>query len=91
MGDASRILVVGYGTSRIKVDGNVTRIVNSLHVPGLDIDLFSVNKHGLMDHGHSFILEGGSMHFLFPKFSITQPIPKNDDLRIPLQPISVDD
>lgn len=46
MGDASKISVAGYGTSRIKLDGNVTQLVNSLHVPNLDCDLFSATKHG---------------------------------------------
>ena len=75
----------------MKINGNVTRVLNSLHVPGLNSDLFSVTKHGHMDLGHSFILEGGNMNVLFPKFSITQPIPENDDLRIALQLMSVDD
>ena len=59
-------------------------------VPILDSDLFSVTKHRRMDHSHSFILERGNMHLSFLKFSITQPIPKNDDLRVPLQPMSID-
>ena len=91
MGDGSRIPIHGYGTSRMKINGNVTRVLNSLHVLGLDSNLFSVTKHGRMDHGHSFLLEGGNMHLSFPKFSITQPIPENDDLRIALQPMTVDD
>ena len=62
MGDASRVPVLGYLTSLMKINGNVTRIINSLHVPGSDSDLFSVTKHGRMDHGHSFLLEGGNMH-----------------------------
>ena len=44
-----------------------------------------------MDHDHSFILEGGNMHLSFPKFSITQSIPKNNDLRVPLQVLTDDD
>ena len=90
MGDASRIPVLWYSTSPMKINRNVTCIVNSLHVPGLDSDLFSVTKHRRMDHGHSFLLEGGNMHLSLPKISNTQPIPKNDELRIPLQPMSVD-
>ena len=89
MGDASRVPVAGYGTSRMKLNGNVTRVLNSLHVPGLDTDLFSVTKHGRMALGHSFILEGGDMHLTFPKFSITQDIPLNGDLRVPLDPMTV--
>ena len=41
MGDHSEIPVLGFGTSRIKSNGHVTRLVNSLHVPDLDVDLFS--------------------------------------------------
>ena len=91
MGDASRVPVAGYGTSRMKLNGNVTRVLNSLHVPGLDTDLFSVTKHGRMAHGHSFILEGGDMHLSFPKFSITQAIPLNGDLKVPLNQMSEED
>ena len=68
----------------MKINGNVTHIVNSLHVTGLESDQFSVTKHRRMDHGHSFLLKGGTMQLSFPKFSITQPIPENDALRIPL-------
>ena len=91
MGDVSCVPVLGYGTSPMKINGNVTRIVNSLHVPGLDSDLFSVTKHGRMDHGYSFLLEGGNMHLSFPKFSITQAISENGDLRVPLDPMSDED
>ena len=90
MGDTSHIPVHGYGTSRMKLNGNVTRIINSLHVPGVDPDLFSVTKHGHMALGHSFILEGGDMRLLFLKFSITQAIPLNGDLRVPLQVLTAD-
>ena len=77
--------------SRMKINGNVTRVIDSLHVPGLDSDLFSVTKHGCMDLGHSFILKGSNIHLSFPIFSITQTIPQNDDLRIALQPMCDDD
>ena len=66
----------------------MTRIINSLHVPGLDSDLFSFTKHGRMDHGHSFLLEGGNMYLSFPKFSIAQAISEDGDLRVPLDPMS---
>ena len=75
----------------MKIDCNVTRLVNSLHVLGLDSDLISVIKHGRMGHGCSFILEGGNIHLLFQKIPITQPISDNDDLRVSLQPMSDDD
>ena len=41
MGDGTEIPVLGYGTPRMKFDGHVTRLINSLHVPGLNCDLFS--------------------------------------------------
>ena len=91
MGDASCAAVAGYGLCPMIIDSNVTRVLNSLHVPDLDSNLFSVTKHGCMDYGHSFILEGGNMHLLFPEFSITQPIPENNNLRVSLQPMSADD
>ena len=91
MSDASRVAVAGYGTCRMKINGYITRVLNSLHVLDLDSNLFSVTKHGRMDYGHFIILEVGNMHLLFPKFSITQPIPENNDLRVSLQPISADD
>ena len=87
MGDASRVAVAGYGMCRMKINGNFTRVLN-IYICQI---MFSVTKHGRMDHSHSFILEGGIMNLLFPKFSITQPILKNNDLRIPLQPMSADD
>ena len=56
MGDASKIPVAGHGTSRMKIAGNVTRLVNSLHVPELDCNLLSATKHGRMGKGFSFLL-----------------------------------
>ena len=75
----------------LKINGNVTRIINSLHGPGLDSDLFSVTKHERMDHGHFLLLEGGNMHLSFPKFSITQTNSEDGDLRVPLDPMSIED
>ena len=90
-GDASRVAVAGYGTCRIKTNYNVTRVLKCLHVPDLDSNLFSVTRHGRIHHGHSFILEGGNMHLSFPKFSIIQSIPENNDLRVPSQVLTDDD
>ena len=77
MGDASRVAVAvaGYDTCRLDINGNVTRVLKCLYVPGLDSNLFSVTQHGRMEYGYSFILEGGNMHLSVPKFSITQSIP----------------
>ena len=41
MGDTSRVAVAGYDTCYMKVNGNVTRVLNSLHVPDLDSNFFS--------------------------------------------------
>ena len=55
MGDRTEIPVLGYGTSRMKIDGHVTRLINSLHVPGLDCDLLSCIQHGRNGRAvHSF-------------------------------------
>ena len=67
MGDVSKILVAGYGTSRIKLDENVIHLVNSLHVPDLYCNLFSASKHGQMRKGFSFLLEDSNFHFSLPK------------------------
>ena len=69
MCDGSEIQVLGYGTSQMKINGFVTRLVNSLHVPGLDCDLFSCMRHGRNGKGCSFILINSKMHISFPKFS----------------------
>ena len=90
MDDASCIPVIDYSTPWIKIDGIVTRLVNSLHVLGLNGDLFLVTNYGRMDYGHSFILECGNMHLSFPTFTILQPIPERNDLRVSLQPMSTD-
>ena len=88
MGNASKIPVAGYGTSRMKIDNNVTRLVNSLHVPDLDCDLISTTKHGSMGNGFAFLLEDSKMYLSFPKVSITQDIPEDCDLWITLQPLT---
>ena len=76
MGDTSRIPVHEYGTSQMIINDNVMRVINSLHVPGLDSDLFSVTKHRHMDHGHLLSLKveictycsrNFQSHNLFPK------------------------
>ena len=59
MGDHSEIPVLGYGTSRVKIDGHVVRLVNSLHVPDLDVDLFSCTRHGSNGKGNTFFLGDG--------------------------------
>ena len=91
MGDGSEIPVLGFGTSRMKIDGFVTRLVNSLHVPGLDCDLFSCTRHGRNGRGCSFILIDSQMHLSFPKFTITRDIPINGDLRLTLEPLNDND
>ena len=37
MGDGTEIPVLGYGTSCMKIDLHVTRLINSLHVPGIGL------------------------------------------------------
>ena len=54
MGDNSEISVLGYGTFRLKINGHVVRLVNSLHVPDLDVDLFSCTRHALYGKCNTF-------------------------------------
>ena len=82
MGDHSEIPVLGYSTSRVKINGHVVRIVNSLHVPDLDVDLFSCTRHGSNGKGNTFFLGEGKMHLTFPAFTVTNNIPKNGDLKL---------
>ena len=84
MGDGLEISVLGFGTARMKIDGFVTRLVNTLHVPGLDCDLFPCTCHGRNGKGCSFVLADSKMHLSFPKFIITRDIPVNGDLRLTL-------
>ena len=75
----------------MKINGHVTRLINSLHVPGFDCDLFSCTRHGLKGKGFSFVLEDREMHSTFPKFTINDDIPINGDLRIRLNPLTDED
>ena len=86
-----KIQVLGYGTSPIKIDGLVTRLVNSLYIPGLDCDLFSCTRHDRNRKGCSFILIDSKMHLTFPKFTITTDIPDDGNLRLPLKALNNDD
>ena len=91
MGDEHEIPVLGYGTSHMKNDGQVTRSINSLHVLGLDCGLFSCTRHGFKGKGYSFVLRDGEMHLTFPKFTISDDIPVNGDLMIRLDPLTEED
>ena len=57
MGDGTEIPVLGYGTSRMKIDGHATLLFNSLHVLGLDCDLFSSTRHSMIGKGCSLEME----------------------------------
>ena len=54
IGDGTESLVLAYSSSQMKIDGHVTRLLNSLHVSGLDCDLFSCTRHGMTGKGCSF-------------------------------------
>ena len=91
MGDNSEIPVIGYRTTRIEMNGRVVCLVNSLHVPDLDVNLFSCTRHGSNGKGNTFFLGDGKMHLTFPTFTVTDDIPKNGDLTVPIEPLSEDD
>lgn len=83
MGDHSEIPVLGYSTSRVKING--------LHVPDLDVDLFSCTRHGSNGKGNTFFLGEEKMHLTFPQFTVTDDIPENGDLKVPIEPLSESD
>ena len=91
MGDHSEIPVLGYDTSRAKINGHVVRLVNSLHVHDLDVDLFSCTRHGSNGKGNTFFLGEGKMHLTFLQFTVTDDIPENGDLKVPIEPLSESD
>ena len=91
MGDHSEIPVLGYDTSRLKINGRVVRLVNSLHVPDLDVDLFSCTRHGSNKKGNTFFLNEGKMHLTFPHFTVTDDILADGDLKVPIKPLSESD
>ena len=75
----------------MNIDGHVTRLINSLHVPGLDCDLFPFTQHDMMGKGCAFVLRDGKMHLTFSKFTIIGDIPVNGDLKIRLDPLTEED
>ena len=91
MGDGTHIPVLGYGTSRIKLDGKVIRLANSLHVPTLHCDLFSATRHGQLGQGNSFMLADGKMHLSFPSFVCTRSIPSDNDMTISVERLTPED
>ena len=46
LGDGTKIPVLGYGTSRMKITDKIVRLSNCLHMLDLDCDLFSGTRHG---------------------------------------------
>ena len=91
MGDHSEIPVLGYDTSRVKINGYVVRLVNTLHVPDLDVDLFSCTWHSSNGNGNTLFLGEGKIYLTFPQFTVTDDIPANGDLKVPIQPLTDDD
>ena len=86
MGDNSEIPVLGFG-------GRIVRLVNSLHVYvlDLDVDLFSCTRHGSNGKGNTFFLGEGKIHLTFPTFTVTDGIPADGDLKVPIQPLADND
>lgn len=85
LGDSKQVPVLGYGTARIKIDGRVIILQNALHIPELESNLLSATRHGSNSSGCAFLISNGVMHLTFPKFTITQDVPSNGDLRLPLK------
>ena len=55
IGDNSEIPVLGFGTSHMKTNGRIVRLMNTLHVPDLDVDLISCKRHGSKGKGNTFL------------------------------------
>ena len=90
MGDDTRVPVVGYGTARIKLNGKVQVLPQSLHVPGLDCSLLPITCHGRQE-GCTFFTGDGNWHLTFPRFSIEAPLPDNGDLQIEMEELTSED
>ena len=91
MGDNLEILILGFGTAQMKIDGHVVCLVNKLHVPDLDFDLFSCIRHGANSKGNTFLLGEGKIHLTFLAFIVTDDIPANGDLKVQIQPLTKED
>ena len=74
-----------------KHDSNVTCLVDSLNVTDLDVDLFSYTRHDSNGECNTFFLGDGTMYLTFPTFTVTDDIPENGDLKVPIQPFTEDD
>ena len=76
MEDASRVLVLGYATSWMYINGNVTRIIHGLHVPGLGSVFFQLPS---MCEWTAYILsylKVGICIYRSQKFLSHRPFPK---------------
>ena len=91
MGNGTEVPVIGYCNSCIKLDGKIIQLSYSLHVPGINYDLFSGTRHGTNGVGSSLMIHNGSAILSFPSFVIEQMIPGNLDLTIDLEPLTESD
>ena len=87
MGDGSEISVLGYGTIRMKINGKIFQITNSLHMFNLDCNLFSGTFYGCNVEGCSLLLAENQMHLTFLNFIFTQDIPRDNNFKIKTQPL----
>lgn len=83
VGDGTETSMLGYEPFLMKTDGHVTRLLNSLHILGVD--------YGRNREGCSFFLGNSKMHLIFPKFTISDEILAHGDLRIQLETLTDED
>ena len=74
----------------MKIDGHLTGLFKSLHVPDLDCDLVSCTRHGTSGEEYTYFLGNIKTHLIFPTFDITTDIPEDGDLPLLFKPLTDD-
>ena len=82
MGDGSRVPILGSGTVKFQLAGQVVRLSDCLHVPSLDVNLLSIRTHRRRGPGCTFLADADGMFLTFPSFTV-----EVDDAHDPLIPI----
>ena len=67
LADGNHAPVTGVGSIKISIDGSVVGVRNVLHVPSLQLPLYSLRAHRRMP-GCGFIADNDRFHVYFPTF-----------------------
>ena len=65
-------------------------VQSTVYVLDLDVDFFYCIQHGSNGEGNTFFLGDGKMYLTFLTFTVMDDIPKNGDLKVPIQPLTED-